>query len=191
MLARVAKSTFEQHSFGPPVSQSQPCAPIPPSITFTMSQYDNCTDISPACPVEETIYGYYPSLGANGWGAGFFGLCLFVNIFLGWRYKLWTYMIAMCLACLTSTLGYIGRILMNDNPWDEPSFLLQIITLTFSPAFNSAAIVSQHSLPPSTSHPSGGVANESTCSTSRSSTSSSSSPPPSPASHPASTPGAL
>jgi hypothetical protein len=97
-------------------------------------RYDNCTDITPECPIEETIYGYYPSLGANGWGAGF------VNLFLGWRYKTWTYMIAMTLATFTSCLGYVGRVLMHDNPWDEPAFMLQIITLTFSPAFNSAAI---------------------------------------------------
>lgn len=107
-----------------------------------MSQYQNCTDITPECPVEGTIYGYYPSLGANGWGAGFFGLCFFVNAYLGWRYKMWTYMIAMCLATFTSSIGYVGRVLMHDNPWDDNAFMLQIITLTFSPAFNSAAIVS-------------------------------------------------
>ncbi|ETN42718.1 uncharacterized protein HMPREF1541_01876 [Cyphellophora europaea CBS 101466] len=101
---------------------------------------ENCTSISPECPVEETIYGYYPSLSANAWGAGFFGLCFFVNAYLGWRYRLWTYMLAMCLATATSSAGYGGRIIMHDNPWDEPGFMLQIITLTFSPAFNSAAI---------------------------------------------------
>lgn len=106
-----------------------------------MSNFENCTSISPECPVEETVYGYYPSLAANGWGAGFFGLCFLVNIYLGWRYKTWTYMIAMSLATATSSIGYAGRVMMNDNPWDDPAFMLQIITLTFSPAFNSAAIV--------------------------------------------------
>ena len=102
---------------------------------------DNCTSISPACPIEETIYGYYPSLGANAWGVGFFGLCLIVNIGLGWRFKTWTYMLAMVLATFTSSLGYVGRVIMHNNPWDETGFMIQIILLTFSPAFNSAAIV--------------------------------------------------
>jgi hypothetical protein len=102
---------------------------------------DNCTSISPECPIEETIYGYYPSLGANSWGVAFFGLCCLINIALGWRFKTWTYMIAMVLATFTSSLGYVGRIIMHNNPWNEPGFMLQIILLTFSPAFNSAAIV--------------------------------------------------
>ena len=112
-----------------------------------MSRYENCTSISPECPVEETVYGYYPSLGANAWGTAFFGVCCIVNLFLGWRYKTWTYMIAMCLATATSCAGYAGRVLMHDNPWDDSAFMLQIITLTFSPAFNSAAIVRLASLP--------------------------------------------
>jgi hypothetical protein len=103
-------------------------------------RYENCTEITPDCPVEATVYGYYPSIGANTVGAVIFGLCFFVNVYLGWRHKTWTYMVAMSLACLTSSIGYIGRILLNDNPWAEGPFTLQIVLLTFSPAFNAAAI---------------------------------------------------
>lgn len=99
----------------------------------------NCTDITLACPVELTVYGYYPSIGANAYAVAVFSVCLVVNLALGWRFRTWTYLIAMSLACATSVGGYAGRIAMHDNPWSS-AFELQIILLTFSPAFNSAAI---------------------------------------------------
>lgn len=99
----------------------------------------NCTDITTECPVELSVYGYSPSVGANTYAVAVFSICLLVNLGLGWRFRTWTYMIAMGLACATSIGGYAGRIAMHDNPWSS-AFELQIVLLTFSPAFNSAAI---------------------------------------------------
>lgn len=79
--------------------------------------YQNCLSVSLACPVSATIYGYYPSLGANAFFCGFFGLALFVNLFLGLRYKTWTFTIALALGSLTECIGYVGRILLHSNPW--------------------------------------------------------------------------
>lgn len=31
-----------------------------------------CTDVTPQCPVEHSIYGYYPSIGANAFFVAFF-----------------------------------------------------------------------------------------------------------------------
>lgn len=64
------------------------------------------------CTIEGTLYGYYPSLGANIFFAAFFGLCLLVQIVQGIRYKTWTYMIALCLGCIGEAVGYAGRIIM-------------------------------------------------------------------------------
>jgi hypothetical protein len=52
-----------------------------------------CTAVSPECPVEATLYGYYPSLGWNAFFVGFFGLCCVINLVLGIRYRTWTYMV--------------------------------------------------------------------------------------------------
>lgn len=104
------------------------------------SSTDDCLSISLQCPVEATIYGYYPSLPANAFAVAVFAICLIVNVALGCRYKTWTYLIAVILACSTSTAGYAGRIIMHDNPWDGVGFKLQAVTLTFSPAFNAAAV---------------------------------------------------
>jgi len=53
-----------------------------------------CVEVGPECPVEGTLYGYYPSIGANAFFAAFFGLCLVINLGLGIRYKTWTYMVS-------------------------------------------------------------------------------------------------
>jgi hypothetical protein len=37
-------------------------------------------------------------------------------------------------------IGYIGRIMMNSNPFDQNSFLLYLLCLTIGPAFLPAAI---------------------------------------------------
>ncbi|KAJ4411606.1 hypothetical protein N0V91_001391 [Didymella pomorum] len=99
-----------------------------------------CTEVTPDCPVEGTIYGYYPSLGWNAAYAGFFGLALIIHIILGIRYKTWSYCIAMSLGCIGEVVGYIGRVMMWDNPFSEEGFQMQICCLIIAPAFISAAI---------------------------------------------------
>lgn len=99
-----------------------------------------CTEITPVCPVEWSIYGYYPSLGANAFFTAWFAILIFPNFYFGIRYKAWTYMLALSLGCITETIGYIGRILLHDNPYSETGFQMQICCLILGPAFNSAAI---------------------------------------------------
>lgn len=99
-----------------------------------------CESVTPDCPVEGTVYGYYPSLGWNAFFAGAFGLAFLLQLGLGIRYKTWTYMIGVSLGCLGEALGYIGRIQMHNNPYDNGGFTLQIVLLIFSPAFLAAGI---------------------------------------------------
>lgn len=99
-----------------------------------------CLKVSPECPVEASIYGYYPNLGANAFFIAFFAVCFLVNLGLGFRYKTWTYMVALTLGCLTEAIGYGGRLIMRDNPFGDTGFIMQICCLIIAPAFNSAAI---------------------------------------------------
>ncbi|KAF1969976.1 RTA1-domain-containing protein [Bimuria novae-zelandiae CBS 107.79] len=99
-----------------------------------------CTEIGPGCPVEATLYGYYPSLGWNAFFVGFFGLCCVFNLGFGIRYRTWTYMIALCLGCGAEAAGYAGRVMMHSNPYDDIGFQIQICLLIISPAFISAGI---------------------------------------------------
>ena len=90
--------------------------------------------------MEVSIYGYYPSLGANCFFLGIFGFLAIVNSYLGFRYRTWTYMIAMTCGCTGEAPGYVGRFLLHNNPFSSAGFNIQVTTLIISPAFFSAAI---------------------------------------------------
>lgn len=64
---------------------------------------------------------------------------MIANAFLGTWKRTWTYLIAMFFGCLAQIIGYAGRIIMHDNPFNF-GFQIQICCLTLAPAFNSAAI---------------------------------------------------
>lgn len=100
----------------------------------------NCTSISANCPVEATVYGYYPDLGANAFFAAWFGLFLFAQLLLGIKFKTWAFMSAVALGCLAEMIGYIGRVIMHSNPWSSLGFKMQICCLIVAPAFVSAGI---------------------------------------------------
>ena len=65
---------------------------------------------------------------------------MLINIALGFRYRAWTFLIAMSLGCLAEALGYAGRVLLNNNPYDDTGFNIQICCLTLAPAFVAAGI---------------------------------------------------
>lgn len=100
----------------------------------------NCTEVTPRCPIENSIYGYYPSIAANALFVAIFAMCGALQLLFGIRYKTWTYLIAMLLACVDQGLGYIGRVILHNNPFDGIGFQIQICCLILGPAFNSAAI---------------------------------------------------
>ncbi|KAL8936617.1 MAG: hypothetical protein Q9216_004832 [Gyalolechia sp. 2 TL-2023] len=103
-------------------------------------RYDDCTAVTELCVVEATTYGYRPDLGANIFFLVIFGVLGGIQLLQGFRWRTWTFVIAMALGCLTEVVGYIGRMLMNDNPWSSVGFNMQICCIIIAPAFYSAAI---------------------------------------------------
>ncbi|PSN75265.1 RTA1-domain-containing protein [Corynespora cassiicola Philippines] len=99
-----------------------------------------CTQVTSECPVEGTLYGYYPSLPANAFFTAFFALCFLLQLVFGIKYKTWTYMIALSLGCAGEAVGYAGRIMLYNNPFDDIGFQIQICALIISPAFISAGV---------------------------------------------------
>lgn len=99
-----------------------------------------CTDVSPECPLEYTIYGYRPNLGANVFFATCFALCFVAHIGLGWYFRARGYAIAATLGCLGQSIGYAARARLHFAPFDAAAFQTQICCLVVAPAFNSAAI---------------------------------------------------
>lgn len=124
-----------------------------------MSAFENCTEVSPDCPVVATTYGYYPSLPANALFLAVSALCGFLQLYFGIRYKTWAFMTGLILCCTTQSIGcvmailfsclssllislysYIGRIMMESNPWNDAAFIMQMTCLIIGPAFVSASI---------------------------------------------------
>ena len=100
----------------------------------------DCTKISPECTVDDSVYGYFPSLAGNAFFAAIFGIFMIINLVFGIRYRSWTFLVAMGLGCMGESLGYAGRVLLNDNPFSEVGFNIQICCLTIAPAFITAGI---------------------------------------------------
>lgn len=105
-----------------------------------MSAFRDCQQISSQCPIEATTYGYYPNLAGNTILCVVFGLCLILQLGFSIRGRTWTWLICLSLGCLFETLGYIGRLLMHSNPWNDSANRLQIVTLIIGPSFTAAGI---------------------------------------------------
>ncbi|RVX66720.1 hypothetical protein B0A52_09533 [Exophiala mesophila] len=104
------------------------------------SQRRLCEEISARCPVELTLYGYYPNLGVNSFFVALFGICFVAQLFLGIRKKTWTYMAVLAIGCFGEAIGYVGRVMMHANPWSDPGFKIQICCLVLAPSFLAAGI---------------------------------------------------
>ncbi|KAK5168334.1 uncharacterized protein LTR77_006903 [Saxophila tyrrhenica] len=111
----------------------------PNGLTYAANgDFANCT-IS-VCPVELSVYGYRASLPFSATLIALYTLCAVAQTYLGWRYKTWSFMAAMLLGCFVELLGYVGRIMMWQNPWNDGGFIMQIVLITIGPVFFSAAI---------------------------------------------------
>ena len=69
-----------------------------------------------------------------------FGLCGIVQVAVGIKSRVWTFMTALVIGAFMEMIGYIGRILMNQNPWNERAFEQQITCLILAPSFVAAGI---------------------------------------------------
>lgn len=69
------------------------------------ASFDDCTDVSPDCPVGATVLGYVPNLGSSIFFAIAFGLCLFGSLGLGIWKRTWTYCAAISVGVLLECLG--------------------------------------------------------------------------------------
>ncbi|KAL4815747.1 RTA1 like protein-domain-containing protein [Aspergillus spinulosporus] len=92
------------------------------------------------CPLSMASFEYIPRLWAQILFMGLFGLAFLIHFFLGIRYKTYTFMVAMMLGLAGEVVGYGGRVLLHDNPFNDDAFLQYLVALTIAPAFLTAAI---------------------------------------------------
>ena len=102
------------------------------------SNGDGCT--KETCPASQSIYGYAPSLVANAIFLALFIISGLVHSYQGFRYKTWSFLTVMVIGNLCEGVGYGGRIMLHNDPFSDPGFKLQIVLLTFAPAFLAAGI---------------------------------------------------
>ncbi|EGR48556.1 uncharacterized protein TRIREDRAFT_107294 [Trichoderma reesei QM6a] len=110
----------------------------PPPGTITFGSDTTC-DLH-SCPVEWSIYGYRPSLAANVIFVVLFAIAGIVHLFLGFRWRTWGFTIPVLIGCITEIIGYVGRIILWNNPFSFIGFIIQIVTLTIAPVFYTASI---------------------------------------------------
>ena len=85
-------------------------------VSYIMASI-KCPGIGPGCPPDGSPLGYAPNMAASIIFLALFGVSLAAHITLGWKYKTWTFLIAMALGSITECVGYLGRILMHNNPY--------------------------------------------------------------------------
>lgn len=91
-----------------------------------MSQQDtdNCTLAT--CPIDWAMVQYQPSVPANSLFIAIFGLLLAVQLGLGIWTRTWTYLVAMVCGLILEVIGYIGRVMLHDNPFNFDAFLMLV-----------------------------------------------------------------
>jgi RTA1 like protein len=107
-----------------------------------MSNYtipQNCVESS-LCVEEYGQLNYIPSLGGNAFYLACFSLALLSQIGLGIKFRTWGFMSAMIGGCGLEIVGYIARIMLHNDIFNNNYFIIYLVGLTIGPAFFSAAI---------------------------------------------------
>ncbi|KAF3040045.1 hypothetical protein E8E12_001144 [Didymella heteroderae] len=103
----------------------------------------NCRLDIPGCTLDISVFQYLPSIPANATFFAIFALLTAAHIAQGIRYKAWVYLGCMVAGCCLELVGYVGRILLHDNPFDFNAFLINLVPITVAPVFFCAAIYVQ------------------------------------------------
>lgn len=78
------------------------------------------------CPIEWSNLQYRPSLPANITFVAIFAVIGIAHTYLGWRWRSWGFMGGMVMGCLSEVIGYVGRIMMYNDPFSFAAFMIQI-----------------------------------------------------------------
>lgn len=82
----------------------------------------NCT--VGTCPLSCAQVDYQPTLAGNAVYAAAFGLLLIAQLGLGIKYKTWGFMVGMTCGLILEVVGYAGRIMLHDNPFNFNNFIM-------------------------------------------------------------------
>ena len=92
---------------------------------------ESCTFAT--CDIQDSYYRYRPSLAVNAVFVAIFAISLSMYVAQGMLSKRFIgFSIAMVIGTFGETLGYVGRIMMHNNPWkqvrdiDDPGAVLTL-----------------------------------------------------------------
>ncbi|KAF2106755.1 RTA1 like protein-domain-containing protein [Lophiotrema nucula] len=92
------------------------------------------------CPMAWAKVQYRPTIPGNAIYLVCFFILLGFQLFYGIRKKTWTYMGTVSIGLLLEIIGYIGRLMLHQNPFIMNNFLTNLIPLTIAPALLTAGI---------------------------------------------------
>ncbi|KAJ0351211.1 hypothetical protein COL154_012985 [Colletotrichum chrysophilum] len=95
-----------------------------PNGLRTFGPKANCT--LELCPLEASLLKYQPSIPANSTFIALFALAMVVHSVIGFRAKTWGFTASVIGGCLVEIVGYVGRLILHDNPFSFGGFLIQI-----------------------------------------------------------------
>jgi hypothetical protein len=113
--------------------------PLPPPNSIYWQEPYLCNYTT--CPLDP--FGqikYRPSLAGNVIYLAIFALGLLVNIGLAIKYRTWGYLVAIVGGTGLEIVGYIGRVMLWQDDFNNNYFIIYLVGLTIGPAFFSAAI---------------------------------------------------
>ena len=76
------------------------------------------------CPSSWQTIEYRPNIAGNAIYMTCFILLLLAQVWFGIRSKTWTYTATMCIGILGEIVGYVGRVMLNMNPFLMNNFLV-------------------------------------------------------------------
>jgi hypothetical protein len=100
---------------------------------MSLDPYANCNVTIPndlctldTCCLAQSSFLYRPNYGWNLAFAILFGVFIPLQLGLGVWYKSWGFMVGMVMGLILEVLGYISRVMLHDNPFDDSAFLLYL-----------------------------------------------------------------
>ncbi|KAK4113119.1 RTA1 like protein [Canariomyces notabilis] len=103
---------------------------LPPGF---IPSYETCHEVSAYCPVKATTIGYAPVKGLNIFLAAGYALAAVITLGVGVWKRTWSFSLSVAAGCILECVGYVGRALLADNPWNGDAFKIQIVALVLAP----------------------------------------------------------
>ena len=99
--------------------------------TIALQADQNQCTLNQSLDPTDTCFGaeqlkYVPSLGGNAFYLAFFVICLGLQAFFAFRHKTWGFLVGMAGGLFLEIIGYIGRIMLHNNPFDHNAFLMYV-----------------------------------------------------------------